>query len=77
MTEPLGDDALAVYQDTLVRAYQRLRELGCDDIKQATPEQLDTVMREILAPLAGTRLTAKQIMRDHRELERRRKASQH
>jgi hypothetical protein len=74
MTVPRADDdefMLAAYNATLERASLMLKEMfGCDDVKQATPEQINAVVAIILAPHVGKKLTVKQIMRDHRKLSR-------
>lgn len=79
-----SDDAmLDAYNAGLERAAVLLKQMyGCDDVKQATPEQLRDVASALLAEIGrdlaaeGVSLTPKQIMADHRKLTRlKRKAA--
>jgi hypothetical protein len=65
------DEALLYgYNEGLELTARLLKLMGCDDVKQATPEQINLIVDILMAPLglAGAKLTAKQIMADHRKL---------
>jgi hypothetical protein len=77
------DEILAYYNEALAAATERLKQLsGSDDPKQATHEQVLTVIREMFDRAADRygglpHLTAEQILADHRELTQLKKRRQH
>lgn len=70
LTADSANVMLDAYNAGLELAAEMLKMIGCDDPKKATPEQLEAVVRVLLAPAAasGMKLTSKQIMADHRKL---------